>query len=146
MCEPIAKKFKPETMISAQDVYIVGAKRTPCGSLQGSLSPLTASQIASFSHKAALEQAKLTDFSELDEIITGCVLQAGQGQGPARQAAAAAGIPFSVPTTTVNKMCGSGMISVMMGCSLIKTENAQVVLAGGMESMSNAPYILTKAR
>ena len=127
------------------DVFVVAAKRTPCGSLQGSLSSLAAHELGAVAHRACLDQAGLNP-AEVDEVISGCVLQAGQGQGPARQAAIGAGLPYSVAATTVNKMCGSGMISVMMACNLIKAGGANIVIAGGFECMSQAPHLLLKAR
>lgn len=127
------------------DVYIVGAKRTPCGSFQGCFSSLTASDLGAVAHRAALEQAGV-DPSEVDEVFTGCVLQAAQGQGPARQAAVQAGLSYATATSTINKMCGSGMVSVMIGCNLIKSGDANVVLTGGMESMTQAPHLIQKAR
>ena len=132
-------------MWSENDIYIVGAKRTPCGSLLGSLSSMPAPQLGAVAHRCVLEQAHISP-NDVDEVISGCVLQAGIGQGPARQAAVCAGLPYTVATTTVNKMCGSGMVSVMMGCNLIRTGNAHIVLTGGMESMSQAPFLLSKAR
>ncbi|KTD16666.1 acetyl-CoA C-acyltransferase [Legionella jordanis] len=127
------------------DIVIVAAKRTPMGGLLGSLSSLSAPELGAVAHRAAIEQAGLSP-SDIDEVIGGCVLQAGIGQAPARQAAIAAGIPNSAGATTVNKMCGSGMKAVMLGHDLLKAGSANVVLAGGMESMSNAPYLLSKAR
>src|SRR5690606_28655066 len=96
-------------------------------------------------HKAAIEQAGISS-ADIDEVLSGCVLQAGIGQAPARQAARLAGIPDDKGATTINKMCGSGMKSVMLGHDLIKAGSAEIVLASGMESMSNAPYLLQKAR
>jgi acetyl-CoA C-acetyltransferase len=127
------------------DIVIVAAKRTPMGSLLGTLSPLSAPELHAVTHKAALAQAGMKP-NELDEVISGCVLQAGIGQAPARQAAIYAGIPNSIGASTINKMCGSGMKAVMLAHDLIKAGTAQCVLAGGMESMSNAPYLLSKAR
>ena len=127
------------------DIVIVAAKRTPHGALLGHLSSLSAPELGAIAHQAALEQAQLSP-NDIDEVISGCVLQAGIGQAPARQAAIKAGIPTSTGATTLNKMCGSGMKAVMMAHDLIKAGSAHVVLAGGMESMSNAPYLLNKAR
>ena len=126
-------------------IVIVAAKRTPIGCLLGRLSSLTAPQLAAVAHLAALEQASLSP-ADVDEVITGCVLSAGLGQAPARQAAIAAGIPYSTGATTINKMCGSGMKAVMLAHDLLQAGSARVVLAGGMESMSHAPYLLSKAR
>jgi acetyl-CoA C-acetyltransferase len=127
------------------DIVIVAAKRTPMGALLGALSPLSAPELNAVTHKAALTQAGISP-DELDEVISGCVLQAGIGQAPARQAAIYAGIPDSIGASTINKMCGSGMKAVMLAHDIIKAGSAQIVLAGGMESMSNAPYLLSKAR
>lgn len=128
-----------------QDIVILAAKRTAMGNMLGSLSSLTAPELAAVSHEACLNESKLSP-GDIDEVIMGCVLQAGIGQAPARQSAIKAGIPDSVPSTTINKMCGSGMKAVMMGADAIRAGNAKFVLAGGMESMSNAPYLLAKAR
>lgn len=127
------------------DIVIVAAKRTPMGALLGSLSALSAPELGAIAHSAAITQAGLTP-ADIEEVISGCVLQAGIGQAPARQAAIKAGIPASAGATTINKMCGSGMKAVMLAHDLIKAGSANVVLAGGMESMSNAPYLLGKAR
>jgi acetyl-CoA C-acetyltransferase len=127
------------------DIVIVGAKRTPTGALLGNLSSLSAPALAAVSHKAILNSLSIAPHL-IDEVITGCVLQAGIGQAPARQAALMAGIPDSVGATTINKMCGSGLKSVMLAHDLIKAGSAKIVLAGGMECMSQAPYLLNKAR
>ncbi|STX29580.1 acetyl-CoA C-acetyltransferase [Legionella beliardensis] len=127
------------------DVVIVAAKRTPMGSMLGSLTSLSAPELGAVAHRAVLDYAHLSP-TDLDEVISGCVLQAGIGQAPARQAAIKAGIPEAVGATTINKMCGSGMKAVMLAHDLIKSGSANVILAGGMESMSNAPYLLSKAR
>lgn len=127
------------------DIVIVAAKRTPMGAMLGSLSTLTAPELGAIAHQAVIAQSGLSPV-EIDEVISGCVLQAGIGQAPARQAAIKAGIPNSTGATTINKMCGSGMKAVMFGHDLIKSGTAQIVLASGMESMSNAPYLLSKAR
>jgi acetyl-CoA C-acetyltransferase len=111
----------------------------------GTLSSLTSPELGAKAHLAALEQAGISG-ADIDEVLTGCVLQAGIGQAPGRQAAIAAGIPDAVPATTINKMCGSGMKAIMLGFDAIKAGSAHVVLASGMESMSNAPYLLSKAR
>ena len=131
--------------MSNQDVVIVSAKRTPIGAFQGALTPLTAVQLGAAAAKAAIAAAGI-DAAELHEVIMGCVLPAGLGQAPARQAALGAGVPVGVPCTTVNKMCGSGLKAVMLAADQIRAACAQVVLAGGLESMSNAPYLLPKAR
>ncbi|KTD78342.1 acetyl-CoA C-acyltransferase [Legionella waltersii] len=127
------------------DVVIVAAKRTPMGAMLGTLSALTAPELGAVAHMAVLSESGISP-AEIDEVISGCVLQAGIGQAPARQAAIKAGIPNSTGATTINKMCGSGMKSVMFGHDLIKAGTANVILAGGMESMTNAPYLLAKAR
>ena len=122
-------------------VYIVSAKRTPIGSFLGGLSSLTAPQLGSYVLKELVE-----DPSTLSEVFMGEVLTAGVGQAPARQAALGAGFPQSLPCTTVNKVCGSGLKAVAMGMEAIKSGNADCVVAGGMESMSQAPFIVSKAR
>jgi len=127
------------------DVVIVAAKRTPMGGMLGTLSALTAPELGAIAHRAALEEAGIAP-AEIDEVITGCVLQAGIGQAPGRQAAIKAGIPASAGATTINKMCGSGMKAVMLAHDMLKAGSANIVLASGMESMSNAPYLLAKAR
>jgi len=124
----------------AREVVIVGAARTPVGAFLGSLSSLTAPQLGAVAIKAALERAGVAP-DKVEEVLMGCVLQAGVGQAPARQAALFAGLPDTVPCTTVNKVCGSGLKSVMSGAQAIALGDAEVVVAGGMESMSNAPYV-----
>jgi acetyl-CoA C-acetyltransferase len=128
-----------------EEIVIVAAKRTPTGALLGNLSSLSAPELSAQAHLAALKQAGIAP-KELDEVISGCVLQAGIGQAPARQAALKAQIPVETNATTINKMCGSGMKAVMLAHDLIKANSADIILAGGMESMSNAPYLLKKAR
>jgi len=130
---------------SANPIVIVGGARTPMGGFQGELSSATAPDLGSASIRAALEQATIAP-DQVDEVLMGCVLPAGVGQAPARQAAFGAGLPTDVPCTTVNKMCGSGMKTVMMGYDQLKADNGTIVVAGGMESMTNAPYILPKVR
>lgn len=127
------------------DIVIVAAKRTPMGNMLGTLSALSTPELGAIAHEAALKQAGVSP-SDIDEVISGCVLQAGIGQAPARQAAIKAGIPDAVPASTINKMCGSGMKAVMLAHDLIKAGSATTILASGMESMSNAPYLLSKAR
>jgi acetyl-CoA C-acetyltransferase len=131
--------------MSSHEVVIVSAKRTPIGAFLGALAPLTAVQLGSAAVRAALESAGITG-ADLEEVILGCVLPAGLGQAPARQAAIGAGVAVSVPATTVNKMCGSALKAVMLGAEQIRAGSASVVLAGGLESMSNAPYLLPKGR
>ena len=126
-------------------IVILSAKRTPIGAFQGVFAPLTAPQLGSAAIRAALEAAGVQG-ADLDETIMGCVLPAGLGQAPARQAAMGAGVPIQVPATTVNKMCGSGMKAIMMGAEQLKAGNAALLVAGGLESMTNAPYLLLKAR
>ncbi len=126
-------------------VVIVGAARTPMGGLQGDFASLAASDLGAVAIKAAVERAGLSP-EDVDKVIMGCVLPAGQGQAPARQAALKAGLPMSVGCTTVNKMCGSAMEATMLAHDALLAGSADVVVAGGMESMSNAPYLLPKAR
>ncbi len=128
-----------------QDAVIVSGVRTPIGAFQGSLSTFTGPQLGSFAIKAAVERAGI-DGGFVDEVIMGCVLTGGLGQAPARQASKGAGIPDSVPCLTINKVCGSGMKAVMLAAQAIRLGDSQVVIAGGFESMSNAPYVLDKAR
>lgn len=128
-----------------KEVVIVSAVRTPIGSFQGSLSSLTAPQLGAIVIKEAVKRAGIKN-EEVSEVIMGCVLPAGIGQAPARQAAIFAGLPESVPCLTINKVCGSGLKSVMLASQAIRCGDADVVVAGGMESMSNVPYYLDKAR
>ncbi len=131
--------------MSQHNVHVIAARRTPLGAFQGSLGAVSATDLSAAASRAAIADARL-DPAAIDEVLLGCVLPAGLGQAPARQAAMAAGVPTGVPCTTVNKVCGSGMKTVMLGHDLIRAGSASVVLAGGMESMSNAPYLLPKAR
>jgi acetyl-CoA C-acetyltransferase len=131
--------------MSSDPVVILAARRTPVGAFQGAFATVTAPQLGSAAIKAALADSGVAA-AQIDEVILGCVLTAGIGQAPARQAALGAGIPASVPSTTVNKMCGSAMRAVMLGCDQILAGSAKIVVAGGIESMSNAPYLLPKAR
>jgi acetyl-CoA C-acetyltransferase len=131
--------------LMSEDVYIVAARRTPIGSFQGALSPLTAPQLGAVAALAAIKDSGLAA-EHIDETIFGCVLMAGIGQAPGRQAALAAGVPQHVPATTINKMCGSGLKAAMLASDQIRAGSAEIVLAGGIESMSNAPYLLPKAR
>jgi acetyl-CoA C-acetyltransferase len=126
-------------------IVIVSTKRTPIGQFQGALSPLTAPQLASAAISAAVQEVNIPG-NEIDEVILGCVLPAGIGQAPARQATLGAKLPPSVRATTVNKVCGSGMKAMMIAHDTLATDNGKVIVAGGMESMSNAPYLLNKAR
>jgi len=131
--------------MSTSEVVILSARRTPIGAFLGALSPLSAVQLGSAAIKAAVESAGIRS-AEVQEVIMGCVLPAGLGQAPARQAALGAGVPIGAPATTINKMCGSGLKAVMMAADQIRSGTAEIVLAGGCESMSNAPYLLPKAR
>jgi len=126
-------------------VVIAAARRTPIGAFQGALAPVPAPDLGATAMAAAIDDAGIRS-EDVSEVIFGCVLPAGLGQAPARQAALAAGIPSSVGCTTINKVCGSGMKAVMLAHDIIRAGSADVVLAGGMESMSNAPYLLPKAR
>ncbi|MBT3425525.1 MAG: acetyl-CoA C-acyltransferase [Gammaproteobacteria bacterium] len=128
-----------------KEVYIAAGARTPMGGLQGDLGSLTAVQLGSVAIKKAVERAGLSG-EDVDEIIMGCVLPSGLRQGPARQAGIDAGIPVSVGATTINKLCGSGMKATMLAHDLIKAGTNKIMVAGGMESMSNAPYLLPKVR
>ena len=131
---------------AAQDaIVIVGMARTPIGGFQGVFAPLTAPQLASAAIRATIERAGIMP-DDVSEVLMGCVLPAGQGQAPARQASLAAGLPQSVPCTTVNKMCGSGMKTVMLAYECLHASPRAIILAGGMESMTNAPYLLPKMR
>ncbi|ULB11449.1 acetyl-CoA C-acyltransferase [Cereibacter azotoformans] len=131
--------------MTAEPIVIAGAARTPMGAFQGALKGRTAVELGATAIEAALARAGLAS-EAVDELIMGCVLPAGLGQAPARQAAMGAGLPQSVPCSTLNKVCGSGMKAVMLAHDLIRADSARIVVAGGMESMSNAPYLLDKAR
>jgi acetyl-CoA C-acetyltransferase len=128
-----------------KDVYIYGGARTPIGAFQGALSSLSAPQLGSIAIRAALERTG-KDPESVDEVIIGCVLTAGLGQAPARQASLGAGLSNRIPCLTVNKVCGSGMKAAMLAAQAIRLGDSNLVVAGGMESMSNAPYVLDKAR
>jgi acetyl-CoA C-acetyltransferase len=132
-------------MSVSDPVVIVSAVRTPLGRFQGDLSPFSAHNLGSHAIGAALARAKLNP-ERIDEVLMGCVLPAGQGQAPARQAARGARLPDSTGATTINKVCGSGMKATMLAHDIIHAGSADIVLAGGMESMTNAPYLLAKAR
>ncbi|PPE75777.1 acetyl-CoA C-acyltransferase [Solimonas fluminis] len=132
--------------MSQQDsVVITAAVRTPMGGMQGMFSSLSAAQLGATAIRAAVERSQLQP-ADVQEVIMGCVLPAGQGQAPARQAVRGAGLPDAAGATTINKVCGSGLKAVMLAHDLIKAGSADVVVAGGMESMTNAPHLLTKAR
>ncbi|SDF64029.1 acetyl-CoA C-acyltransferase [Rhodobacter capsulatus] len=126
-------------------VVIAGAARTPMGGFQGAFADLAAADLGAVALGAALSRADVPP-EDVDEVLMGCVLPAGQGQAPARQAALKAGLPLAAGATTINKMCGSGMKAAMLGHDALLAGSARVVLAGGMESMTNAPYLLPKAR
>ena len=132
-------------MEKREDIVIVTGARTPMGGLQGDLAESDASTLGSVVIKEVVRQAGISG-DEIDEVLMGCVLPAGQGQAPARQAAKKAGISDSVGSTTINKMCGSGMKAAMLGHDLIMAGSAEVVVVGGMESMSKAPYLMLNAR
>lgn len=131
--------------LQKEDIVIVAAKRTPHGALLGGLADVPAPELQSVATKAALEEAGVRP-EWIEEVISGCVLQAGIGQAPARQAALQAGLSDTTPATTINKMCGSGMKAVMLAMDAIRAGSAKSVLAGGMENMSLAPYLLPKGR
>jgi acetyl-coA C-acetyltransferase len=138
------KYLKGDSLMS-ETIVIVSATRTPMGSFQGDFTPLSANELGGVAIKAAVEKAGLQP-QQIDEVIFGNVLTAGQGQAPARQAAIKAGLPISTGAVTLNKVCGSAMKAVMLAADAIKAGSASVVVAGGMESMTNAPYLLKKAR
>ncbi|MGE3162616.1 MAG: acetyl-CoA C-acetyltransferase [Burkholderiales bacterium] len=131
--------------MSQDPIVIVSAARTPMGGFQGELKGFAAPELGAAAIRAALERAKLKP-EDIEEVIMGCVLPAGQGQAPARQAALGAGLPLGAGCTTVNKMCGSGMKAAMLAHDALLAGSAEVMVAGGMESMTNAPYLLPKAR
>jgi len=128
-----------------ESIVIAAARRTPIGAFQGVFASVSATQLGAVAARAALDDAGLAP-DAIDEVIFGCVLPAGLGQAPARQAAVGAGLALGVPATTINKMCGSGMKAVMMAADQIRAGSARVMLAGGLESMTNAPYLMLKAR
>jgi acetyl-CoA C-acetyltransferase len=129
----------------SESIVLLSARRTPIGAFQGVFAQATAPTLGAAALAGAVQSSGLTT-ADIQEVIMGCVLPAGVGQAPARQAAIGAGIPKSVPSTTINKMCGSGMKAVMMAIDQLRAGEAQVVAAGGLESMTNAPYLLPKAR
>jgi acetyl-CoA C-acetyltransferase len=131
--------------MAAREVFIAGAARTPIGSFQGSLAAVPAPRLGAAAIRGALERAGVAP-DQVSEVIMGNVLTAGEGQAPARQASLYAGIPDSVPTLTINKVCGSGMKAAMLGVQSILLGDSEIVVAGGMESMTNAPYLLPNAR
>jgi acetyl-CoA C-acetyltransferase len=129
----------------SQSIVILAARRTPIGAFQGVFTATSGAQLGATAIRAAVTDSGLSG-EQIDEVIMGCVLQAGQGQAPARQATLAAGLPTSVPTTTLNKVCGSAMKAMMVACDQLRAGSAQAIVAGGFESMTNAPYLLPKAR
>ncbi|HEV2701842.1 MAG TPA: acetyl-CoA C-acyltransferase [Steroidobacteraceae bacterium] len=131
--------------VSPPEVLIVASRRTPIGAFQGAFASVSAPALAAEAIRATLADAGI-GIDQIDEVLLGCVLSAGIGQAPARQAALTAGVPIRVPCTTISKVCGSGMKAVMMGADAIRAGSAALVMAGGMESMTNAPYLLAKAR
>ena len=131
--------------MSKEPVVIVAARRTPIGAFQGALSPVSAPELAATTIRACIADTRI-DPAEINGALLGCVLPAGLGQAPARQAVLAAGLPVSAGATTVNKVCGSGMMSIMIAHDRIRAGSRAILLTGGMESMTNAPYLLPKAR
>jgi acetyl-CoA C-acetyltransferase len=131
--------------MSSDPILIVAARRTPLGAFQGALSGASAPDLGAAAIRGAID-ASGVNAADVDQVLMGCVLPAGLGQAPARQAAITAGIPVGTACTTVNKMCGSAMMTIMLGHDMLKAESASVIVAGGLESMSNAPYLLPKAR
>ena len=131
--------------MKSDDIVIVSAVRTPIGGFQGELAPVKSTELGATAIKAAVQRAGI-DGAKVNEVFMGCVLPAALGQAPARQAALGAGLPLSVGATTLNKVCGSGLKTVMFAHDLLKVGSADVIVAGGMESMSNAPYVLPQAR
>lgn len=131
--------------MSTDPIVIVGLSRTPMGAFQGELKGFSAAQLGGAAIRAAVERAKLAP-EQVDEVIMGCVLSAGQGQAPARQASLGAGLAIATGATTVNKMCGSAMKATMLAHDLLIAGSGNAIVAGGMESMTNAPYLLAKAR
>lgn len=133
------------TAVDQDPIVIASAARTPIAGFQGEFASLAAPQLGAAAIAAALERAGLQP-EQIDEAVMGCVLPAGQGQAPARQAALGAKLPLSVGCTTINKMCGSGMRAAMFAHDMLVAGSVDVIVAGGMESMTNAPYLLPKAR
>jgi acetyl-CoA C-acetyltransferase len=143
-------RLRPDKLSQAEyvltdPIVIIGYARTPMGGFQGALGSVTATSLGATAVRAAIDRAGVAG-GDVDQIVMGCVLPAGLGQAPARQAALGAGLPLSVTATTVNKMCGSGMQAAIMAHDMLAAGSADIVVAGGMESMSNAPYLLTKHR
>src|SRR5918993_1047620 len=132
-------------MSDLKQPVIISAVRTPVGKFQGALKGFKATDLGAMVVRESVRRANVAP-EEVDEVIMGCVIQAGLGQNPARQAALRGGIPFGVSAVTINKVCGSGLKSVMMAAQGIQLGDTEIVVAGGMESMSNAPYLIPKAR
>src|SRR5215210_3294279 len=132
-------------MAENREAVIISAVRTPVGKFQGALKGFKATELGAMVVGEAVRRAGVKP-EEVDEVIMGCVIQAGLGQNPARQAALKGGIPFGVSAVTINKVCGSGLKAVMMAAQGVQLGDADIVVAGGMESMSNAPYLVPKAR
>src|ERR671938_1643875 len=132
-------------MSEIKEAVIISAARTPTGKFQGALKDFSATDLGALVVRESVRRAGVKP-EEVDEVIMGCVIQAGLGQNPARQAALKGGIPFGVSAVTINKVCGSGLKSVMMAAQGIQLGDTEIVVAGGMESMSNAPYLIPKAR
>ena len=131
--------------MSQDSIVIVSARRTPVGAFQGAFASVAATELGTSAIRAAVESSGLQP-ADVQEVIMGCVLSAGLKQGPARQAALGAGIPPTTPTTTINKLCGSAMKAIMMAADSLRTGDVDIAVAGGLESMTNAPYLLAKAR
>src|SRR5210317_2123280 len=129
--------------MSSDEIVIVAAKRSPLGAFQGALSPASSPDLAAAAIQACFEQSGVEPGS-ISEVSMGCVLPAGVGQAPARQASLQAGVPDSVPCATVNKVCGSGMKAAMLGHDALVAGSVELAVAGGMESMTNAPYLIDK--
>src|SRR5580765_2679229 len=127
-------------------VYLVSAARTPIGKFGGALSATPATELGGVAIRAAVERAGLPAGTAIDEVLMGQVIQAGAGQAPARQAALRGGLPVTTSATTINRVCGSGLKAIMLGAAEIRAGDADVVVAGGMESMNGAPYLLPRAR
>ena len=132
-------------MPERREAVIISAVRTPTGKFQGALKDFSATDLGAMVVRESVHRANVKP-EEVDEVIMGCVVQAGLGQNPARQAALRGGIPFGVSAVTINKVCGSGLKAVMMAAQSVQLADAEIVVAGGMESMTNAPYLLPKAR
>jgi acetyl-CoA C-acetyltransferase len=128
-----------------EDAVIVSAVRTPVGSFGGQFKDVAATELGAHAVRAALERAEISG-EEVEEVVLGCVLQAGLGQNPARQAAIGAGIPKEVPATTINMVCGSGLKAVAIASQMVRAGDVDVVVAGGMENMTRAPYLIPSGR